>query len=300
MADLRWMGVSILGGFGPKKMELQSWWASITTSFSPKIGSFHHGGPPLGGSLHFGCFGPKKLGVSIMADLCWVEVSISRGFGPKRWSFHHGGPPLGGSLHFGWFWAQKMELPSWRTSILTSFTQKVGSFHHGGPPLGGSLHFGWFWAQKDGASIMADLHLDVLHPKKLGASIMADLSWVGVSILGGFGPKKMGASIMADLCWVGVSILGGFGPKKMELPSWRTSVGWESPFWVALGPKRWSFHHGRPPSSLPSPQKLGASIMADLGWVGVSILGGFGPKKLGASIMAGLHLDVLHLRLDPP
>ena len=234
MADLRWMGVSILGGFGPKKMELQSWWASITTSFSPKIGSFHHGGPPLGGSLHFGCFGPKKLGVSIMADLCWVEVSISRGFGPKRWSFHHGGPPLGGSLHFGWFWAQKMELPSWRTSILTSFTQKVGSFHHGGPPLSGSLHFESFWAQKDGASIMADLHHDFLQPK----------NW--------------------------------------ELPSWRTLVGWESPFWVVLGPKRWSFHHGGPP--------LGGSL--HFGW--------FLAQKDGASIMADLHHDVLHLRWDPP
>ena len=36
------------------------------------------------------------------------------------------------------------------------------------------------------------------------------------------------------------------------------------------------------------PKKLGASIMADLRWVGVSILGGFGPKKLGDPIMADL------------
>ena len=69
MADLGWVGVSISGGFGP-----------------------------------------KKKGASIMADLGWVEVSILGGFGPK-----------------------KMELPSWRTSILTSFTSD-GIHHDGGPP----------------------------------------------------------------------------------------------------------------------------------------------------------------------
>ena len=69
MADLCWVEVSILGGFGPKKM-----------------------------------------GDSIMADLRWVGVSILGGFGPK-----------------------KMELPSWRTSILTSFTPD-GIHHDGGPP----------------------------------------------------------------------------------------------------------------------------------------------------------------------
>ena len=208
MADLRWVGVSISGGFGPKKL-----------------------GASIMADLHHDFLQPKKLGDSIMADLGWVGVSISGGFGPKK---------KGASImaDLGWvevsilggFGPKKMELPSWRTSILTSFTQKVGSFHHGGPRLGGSLHFESFWAQKD------------------GASIMADLGWVGVSISGGFGPKKLGASIMADLRWVGVSISGGFWaqkdgasimadlhldvlhPKKMELPSWRTSVGWESPF----------------------------------------------------------------------